>query len=109
MITMSKRAIGILKNTLHAEKGKAILLYLKSGGCTGMEYKFEIMKTNNKSNKLDEIIKVDDLNIHLCNNSLLYMLGTHIDYIDDIMGTRFDFKNDKIKNKCGCGSSVNFD
>jgi Fe-S cluster assembly iron-binding protein IscA len=36
------------------------------------------------------------------------MLGTHIDYKQDIMGSRFDFYNENITNKCGCGSSVNF-
>jgi Fe-S cluster assembly iron-binding protein IscA len=38
----------------------------------------------------------------------MYIIGTKIDYKDDIMGSRFDFKNDNMKNKCGCGTSFNF-
>ena len=47
-------------------------------------------------------------NLYLCNKSLMFILGTKIDYIEDIMGSRFDFKNDLIDSKCGCGTSVNF-
>ena len=38
----------------------------------------------------------------------MFILRTKIDYIEDLMGTRFDFTNDKISSKCGCGTSVNF-
>ena len=47
-------------------------------------------------------------NLYLCNKSLMFILGTKIDYIEDIMGSRFDFKNEQIDSKCGCGTSVNF-
>ena len=33
---------------------------------------------------------------------------TKIDYIEDIMGSRFDFQNPAIDSKCGCGTSFNF-
>ena len=39
---------------------------------------------------------------------MLYVLGTTVDYKEDMMGSRFDFINDKIMGKCGCGTSVNF-
>lgn len=38
----------------------------------------------------------------------MYIIGTNIVYKEDIMGSRFDFTNDNISNKCGCGTSVNF-
>ena len=38
----------------------------------------------------------------------MYVLGTEIDYLQDIMGSRFTFSNDNISNTCGCGTSVNF-
>ena len=31
-----------------------------------------------------------------------------VDYKEDMMGSRFDFINDKIMGKCGCGTSFNF-
>ena len=38
----------------------------------------------------------------------MYLMGTHIDYKADIMGERFDFSNNNISSKCGCGTSFNF-
>ncbi len=55
-----------------------------------------------------EVIKIDDYNMYLCRKSLMYIMGTTVDYKEDIMGSRFDFTNDQIDSKCGCGTSVNF-
>ena len=38
----------------------------------------------------------------------MYIMGTNIDYKEDIMGSRFDFTSKQIDSKCGCGTSVNF-
>ena len=40
--------------------------------------------------------------------SLIYLLGTKIDYIENIMESRFTFENNKIISKCGCNKSFNF-
>ena len=107
MITISDIAKKNLINLIN-KKGVAALLYLKGGGCNGFSYKFKILKHENKVNRLDEVYKLDDKNLYLCNKSLMYIIGTKIDYKDDIMGSRFDFKNDNMENKCGCGTSFNF-
>ena len=44
----------------------------------------------------------------MCHSSLMFLIGTEIDYIEDIMGSRFDFKNPAIESKCGCGTSFSF-
>jgi iron-sulfur cluster insertion protein len=97
------KLINLIKN-----EGKSIYLYIKGGGCNGFSYKFKILNEDKKPNKSDEIIKLDNYNMYLCNKSLLYLIGTEIDYIEDIMGSRFNFDNNKIDTKCGCGTSVNF-
>ena len=38
----------------------------------------------------------------------MYLIGLKIDYKNDIMGSNFEFTNDKIQNKCGCGISFSF-
>ena len=87
---------------------KSLFLYLKGGGCNGFSYNFKIINGLEKPNKLDEKYDLDGYNLFLCNKSLLFIIGTHIDYIQDIMGSRFDFKNNNIESKCGCGTSFNF-
>tara|TARA_B110000305_G_C19104957_1_gene477003 strand:+ start:219 stop:566 length:348 start_codon:yes stop_codon:yes gene_type:complete len=107
MITISNTAKIALK-TIIKQDGKSAYLYLKGGGCSGFNYKFKILQEDKKPYKHDDFIKIDDYNLYLCSKSIIFMIGTHIDYKQDIMGSRFDFSNDNIINKCGCGTSVNF-
>lgn len=108
LVNISKVAKTQLKKII-SNNGKAAYLYVSSGGCNGFKHKIKILKEDKKPNPLDEVIRFDDYNLYLCNKSLLYLIGTNIDYKTDIMGSRFDFSNDKISSKCGCGTSVNFD
>ena len=108
MITISQKAKNVLQNLIKKENGKAAFLYLKGGGCNGFSYKFKILKEDKKLNKLDEMINIGSNNLYLCNSSFMFLLGTKIDYIEDIMGSRFDFQNPAIDSKCGCGTSFNF-
>jgi len=108
MISISQNAKNILQNLIKKENGKAAFLYLKGGGCNGFSYKFKILKEDKKPNKLDEMINIGSNNLYLCNSSFMFLLGTKINYIEDIMGSRFDFQNPNIDSKCGCGTSFNF-
>ena len=88
--------------------GKSALLYIKGGGCHGFTYNFKILETDTKPHKLDEECNIDGYRLFLCNKSIMYLIGMKVDYVDDIMGSRFDFKNDNIQSKCGCGTSFTF-
>ena len=110
MISISHSAKKVLVNLIKKENGKAAFLYLKGGGCNGFSYKFKILKEDKKPSPPDEIYKLENnnTNLYLCNKSFMFLLGTKIDYIEDIMGSRFDFQNPGIDSKCGCGTSFNF-
>ena len=87
------------------KSGKSAFLYLRGGGCNGFSYKFKILEKDEKPHKLDEQYKVNGYNLYLCRKSLLHLIGTKVDYVEDIMGSRFDFNNENIESKCGCGTS----
>ena len=36
--------------------------------------------------------KDDKHNLYICGKSLMYIIGSKIDYIEDLMGSRFDFQ-----------------
>jgi len=108
MITISNLAKFKIKEMIVNNLGKSSFLYINGSGCNGFSYKFKILKEDTKPHKLDEIIKIDNYNMYLCGKSLIYIIGTNIDYKEDIMGSRFDFSSEQIDSKCGCGTSVNF-
>ena len=109
LVSISSLALGKIKNIIKSNNSQAILLSIKGGGCNGFNYNLTPLEKNIKNDKLDEIVKYnDDVTVHLCGRSLMYLMGTHIDYKADIMGERFDFSNNNISSKCGCGTSFNF-
>ena len=108
MISISNIAKIKIKEMIKKNVGQAALLYINGSGCNGFSFKFKILQEDVKLNKLDEIVKIDEYNMYLCGKSLFYLIGTNIDYKEDIMGSRFDFSSKQIDSKCGCGTSVNF-
>lgn len=107
VVTITNNAKARLSDLIR-QGGKSALLYIKGGGCHGFSYNFKILQTEAKPHKLDEECKVDGYSLYLCNRSIMYLIGMKIDYVEDIMGSRFDFKNDNIQSKCGCGTSFTF-
>ena len=76
---------------------------IKSGGCSGFKYYFT--PCDEKPLKGDEVVVEDNVKIKVCGVSIMNILGTEIDWQEDIMGNRFVFNNPNADFKCGCGSS----
>ena len=92
-----------LINIMNQNKSKYILFSVAGGGCNGLKYLLE--PNNDEPKKIDELVKMDDLKINVCGKSLLYLLGTNIDWKEDFMGSRFIFENPNATSKCGCGTT----
>lgn len=102
IITITSLAIKQLKNIIKKDNAKGILFSVKGGGCAGFEYQFKPINTfTNKKN----IVNQDNLTIEVCEKSMFYLLGTNIDWKEDIMGKGFVFKNPMAGMSCGCGTS----
>ena len=70
------------------------------------------MNMNNLGETVNAFVSIyeyyqTDKSLSLC-FLLMYLMGKLIDYKIDIMRERFDFSNDNIASKCGCGTSFNF-
>jgi len=98
VINVSKLAYKQLSNAQKSSKSNYILFSIEGGGCNGLKYNLE--PNNDEPKKIDEIVK-----INVCGKSLLYLLGTTIDWTEDIMGNRFTFDNPNATGKCGCGTT----
>jgi iron-sulfur cluster assembly accessory protein len=103
VINVSNGAKKKLINIMNVNNSKYILFSVKGGGCNGFKYNLE--PNNKKPEKIDELVKLDQLKINVCGKSLLYLLGTKIDWKEDYMGSRFIFENPNASAKCGCGTT----
>ena len=86
----------------------AISLNIKGGGCAGFEYEWGTMQVEEISAK-DTVVACDQGNFVVGAHSLMFLLGSEIDYTKSIIGSTFEIKNPNAQSSCGCGVSVNFD
>jgi iron-sulfur cluster assembly accessory protein len=85
------------------EPGKSALrVSVEGGGCSGFSYKFDLVSERNADDVAVEkdgaLVLIDDL-------SLVYMGGSVIDFVDDLMGQSFQIRNPNAVASCGCGTS----
>ena len=80
----------------------ALRISVEGGGCSGFSYKFDLTNEINDDDLVLEghggMILVDEM-------SLIYMGGSEIDFVDDLMGQSFQVKNPNAVASCGCGTS----
>ena len=105
LVSMTERAAQKAK-ALFEKAGKpqaAFRVKILSGGCSGMEYKFE--PDNNPPQPTDVVSESHGLKIYVDNKGVLYMAGAEIDFVQDLMKSGFRVKNPQSQAECSCGES----
>lgn len=91
---------------LRAEEGHSpehnIRVSVKGGGCSGLMYDLDF---DNAINPADQIFEDKGIKILVDKKSLLYLLGTTLDFSDGLNGKGFQFINPNATRTCGCGES----
>ena len=72
------------------------------GGCSGFQYQLALDETAAEG---DEVFEQAGVKLFIDPKSHLYLDGTEIDYVEDIMGSGFRFNNPNSTGSCGCGES----
>jgi iron-sulfur cluster assembly accessory protein len=86
-----------------------ISINLKGGGCAGFEYDWGIVSSKEDLQPSDEVIHTGPGNFIIGGTSIMFLIGTEVDYVRSLVGSQFEIKNPNAKSSCGCGISVNFD
>lgn len=75
---------------------------VKGGGCSGLTYDLDFDDT---IVPFDEISEDQGLKLVIDRRSLLYLLGTELDFTEGLNGKGFLFTNPNASRTCGCGES----
>lgn len=75
---------------------------VKGGGCSGLMYDLNFDSTIVEK---DQIFEDQGIKILVDKKSLLYLLGTTLDFSDGLNGKGFQFINPNATRTCGCGES----
>ncbi|MCV2531015.1 MAG: iron-sulfur cluster assembly accessory protein [Candidatus Lightella neohaematopini] len=105
-INVTNTAIKKIKSILSYKNniGYNFRVLVTNGGCSGLKYDFTLDKNINDN---DFILRQSNIVILIDNNSLNYLHGGLIDYIENINKSYFFISNIKYNNKCNCGMSFN--
>jgi len=74
---------------------------VRGGGCSGFQYQLAFDEQKDG----DAIFEHSGLRLLVDNQSLPYVDGSTIDYVDSLQGAGFQVNNPNVIAACGCGSS----
>jgi iron-sulfur cluster assembly accessory protein len=83
------------------ETNMALRLRVVGGGCAGFSYDLYF----DEPAEVDRQFEVQGVKCVVDEMSLMYLVGTEIDYVEGLQGAGFKFQNPNVKSTCGCGSS----
>lgn len=104
-ITLTDRAAMELKNLLveNGKDGAALRVWVAGGGCSGLQYGMALDDASPEAGDVE--LSDHDVKIVVDDMSLRYMVGSVVDYVDDVLGGGFKIENPNASKSCGCGSS----
>ena len=53
----------------------------------------------------DDVVQIDGFKVFVDPQSMIYLDGTEIDYVETTQASGFQFKNPNVTGSCGCGES----
>lgn len=102
-VTLSEAAAKRIAAIVAAEADKqALRVSVEGGGCSGFSYKFDL---DGQPAGDDVVIQRDGATVLIDPTSLIYMAGSEIDFVDNLLGQSFQIKNPNAVASCGCGTS----
>lgn len=103
-IVITENAVNKVKALIEEEGNPELKLrvFVTGGGCSGFQYGFTFDENINDG---DTSIERGDVKFLLDPMSYQYLVGSELDYKEDLQGAMFVIKNPNATTTCGCGSS----
>jgi iron-sulfur cluster assembly accessory protein len=102
-VDLTDAAASRIASIVARETGKSALrVSVEGGGCSGFSYKFDLVDHRKDD---DVAIEKNGATVLIDELSLVYMGGSVIDFVDDLMGQSFQIRNPNAVASCGCGTS----
>jgi iron-sulfur cluster assembly protein len=99
---LAREKLGELRTKEGHSLNHNIRVSVKGGGCSGLMY--DLGFDDNITDK-DDIFEDNGIKIIVDKRSLLYLIGTKLEFSDGLNGKGFQFVNPNATRTCGCGES----
>jgi len=105
MITVTDKGAEKIREFLAKQQETAsvegLRVGVKGGGCSGFQY---ILAFDERRDG-DEVVEHDGIKLLVNEESVSYVNGSVIDFVDGLQGAGFKVENPNVVAACGCGSS----
>jgi iron-sulfur cluster assembly protein len=91
-----------LKQDENKQSERHLRVSVTGGGCSGLMYNLSF---DQEVSEADQVFEDNQVKILVDKKSLLYLLGTTLDFSDGLNGKGFQFINPNASRTCGCGES----
>ena len=113
VVTLTESAKTHIRRVLIDIDKPYLVFGIQGGGCAGFEYFWqpadEELYAKNGSPSRDEFIELgEDKKLVVDGTSMVYLIGSTIDYKQDFVSSQLVVDNPAAKSSCGCGTSVAF-
>ena len=107
-ITMSERAARRIQEIMTEEQNAGMMLRVAvgGGGCSGFQYSFTFDDAKNDD---DRVVERGDARMIIDEISWDFLLGSEIDFVEELIGAYFTIRNPNATATCGCGTSFAMD
>jgi iron-sulfur cluster insertion protein len=104
VISLTEAAAAKVKQLTERDgrEGYSLRLKVVGGGCSGLQYQ---LMFDNKVGDWDQTAEAFGVKVVVDSKSAVYLLGTKVDYVDDLNGSGFKIENPNATSTCGCGQS----
>lgn len=103
-LILTDNAANKLRKLRESEGNHSLMLrvYVTGGGCSGFSYGFNFAESINED---DAEFENGDVKMLVDALSYQYLVGSTVDYVEGLEGSRFVVNNPNATTTCGCGSS----
>ena len=104
VINLTETAAGKVRELMDRDgrEGYGLRLKVVGGGCSGLQYQ---LMFDDSADDMDSDEQVQGVRVMVDPKSAVYLVGTTVDYVDDLQRSGFKIENPNASNTCGCGES----
>ena len=106
IVQITPAAIQVVRGLLaerNLDESYALRVYVAGRTCSGLQYG---MALDNKPNETDKVFENDGIKLLIDEQSIEYMRGATIDFVDDERGKGFMVDNPNTLPACSCESGT---
>ena len=103
-ITLTESAARQIKSSVARFGGIGLRLGVKTVGCNGLAYTFDVAREVGAG---DTLFEAHDAKVVVDSEALAVLDGSELDYVREGFKQMFSVRNPNVDSTCGCGESFN--